>query len=550
MLKLLTGGALAAVLVVVVPSLPAVADPAGSSASAPEVASATTAEPSPVSSESAAAAAGDALAAAGEVFDGVPASSHPTLGQQPPAEAEPDATVTLRDLAMRLPDLPTSRERRSAQRILQRPTDGDVSQTGEPKYTVDAAVTCTTSVCVHWVENDANAPTGSDGDPATIPSWVSTTLSTVDSVYTTETRTLGYRAPLTDVSAADNGGDGRLDVYLADVSGAGLFGYCVPDDPAQDTNRSVSGYCVLDNDFASAQYGTAHTPLQNLQVTAAHEIFHTVQFAYDWTEDLWLMEGTAAWIEDELFDGVDDNRRYLAVSPLAASDLPLDFSSDQWAGYGSWAFWRFLSEWMAPRGASEDQTVIRQVWEAAAGSTYSTAALGRVLAARGTSLAEALTVFGIWNRNPGQFYTEGRAYHATPLLARRTFTRGSRSLRTHVTRLHHLAQRFVRFTPGTSLRGHWRLRVAVAMPARSRGSHAWLVVHRRSGGVGAYPVPLNRSGDGARTVGFDRRTTAYVELSLVNASTRFTCGRRTYLTCAGVPLDDGLQSAFAARVTR
>ena len=48
MLKLLTGGALAAVLVVVVPSLPAVADPAGSSASAPEVASATTAEPSPV----------------------------------------------------------------------------------------------------------------------------------------------------------------------------------------------------------------------------------------------------------------------------------------------------------------------------------------------------------------------------------------------------------------------------------------------------------------------------------------------------------------------
>ena len=173
-----------------------------------------------------------------------------------------------------------------------------------------------------------------------------------------------------------------------------------------------------------------------------------------------------------------------------------------------------------------------------------------MLASRGSTLAEALTVFGIWNRNPGRFYSEGRAYHAAPLLAHRTFTRGSRSMRAHATRLHHLAQRFVRFTPGSSLRGRWRLRVAVDMPARSRGSRAWLVVHRRSGGIGAYPLQLTRSGDGVRTVGFDRRTTAFVELSLVNASSRFTCGRRTYLTCAGVPLDDALLSAYAARVTR
>jgi hypothetical protein len=205
---------------------------------------------------------------------------------------------------------------------------------------------------------------------------------------------------------------------------------------------------------------------------------------------------------------------------------------------------------MAPRGAAEDATVVRQVWAAAAGSAYSTTALGRVLATRGTSLADALTVFGIWNRNPGRFYAEGRAYHAAPLLARRTFTRGSRSMAAHVTSLHHLAQRFVRFTPGTSLRGRWRLRVAVAMPDLSRGSHAWLVVHRRSGGIGAYPLPLSRSGDGVRSVGFDRRTTAYVELSLVNASARFRCGQRTYLTCSGGSLDDGLRSVFAARVTR
>ena len=542
MLKLPLRGVLAAVLLVALAS-PAVADTPASPGPAtdPVIVSSSSPGPTEPTSEAPAAAASDALAAANQVFDG---ASGPSPDAANP-EAAPDATVVLRDLAMRLPDLPTLRDRRAARRILMRPTDGDVSQTGEPKYTDPAVKTaCTISVCVHWVENAALDENAATAD------WANTTLSTVDSVYTAETQRLGYRAPLADTTAADNGGDGRLDVYLADIGDADIFGYCVPDDPAQATSRSASGYCVLDNDFAGAQYGTAHTALQNLQVTSAHEIFHAVQFAYDWTEDLWLMEGTAAWVEDELFDAIDDNRRYLAVSPLAASDMPLDFASEQWDGYGAWAFWRFLSEWMAPRGAVEDPTVVRQVWDAAAGSAYSTAALRHVLASRGTTLAEALTVFGIWNRNPGRFYSEGRAYHAAPLLAHRTFTRGSRTMRAHFTRLHHLAQRFVRFTPGTSLRGRWRLQVAVAMPALSRGSHAWLVVHRRNGGIGAYPVRLTRSGDGVRTVGFDRRTTAYVELSLVNASTRFRCGQRTYLSCAGAPLDDALVSGYAARVVR
>jgi hypothetical protein len=543
-LSALTRGALVAAFVVMSSSLPAVADtPATPGPATDPVVVSSSPDPTQPTSETPAAAAGDALDAAGQVFDGATGPSGTPDAADP--QAAPDATVVLRDLAMRLPDLPTLRDRRAARRILMRPTDGDVSQTGEPKYTDPAVKTaCTISVCVHWVENAALDENAATAD------WANTTLSTVDSVYTAETQRLGYRAPLADTTAADNGGDGRLDVYLADIGDADIFGYCVPDDPAQATSRSASGYCVLDNDFAGAQYGTAHTALQNLQVTSAHEIFHAVQFAYDWTEDLWLMEGTAAWVEDELFDAIDDNRRYLALSPLAASDMPLDFASEQWDGYGAWAFWRFLSEWMAPRGAVEDPTVVRQVWDAAAGSAYSTSALGHVLASRGTTLAEALTVFGIWNRNPGRFYAEGRAYHAAPLLAHRTFTRGSRTMRAHFTRLHHLAQRFVRFTPGTSLRGRWRLQVAVAMPALSRGSHAWLVVHRRNGGIGAYPVRLTRSGDGVRTVGFDRRTTAYVELSLVNASTRFRCGQRTYLSCAGAPLDDALVSGYAARVVR
>jgi hypothetical protein len=37
-----------------------------------------------------------------------------------------------------------------------------------------------------------------------------------------------------------------------------------------------------------------------LKVTAAHEFFHAVQFAYDIGEDGWLMESTATWMEEHV----------------------------------------------------------------------------------------------------------------------------------------------------------------------------------------------------------------------------------------------------------
>lgn len=46
----------------------------------------------------------------------------------------------------------------------------------------------------------------------------------------------------------------------------------------------VSAYCVVDNDYAVEEFGVRNTPLENLQVTVAHEYFHAVQFAYDFYE--------------------------------------------------------------------------------------------------------------------------------------------------------------------------------------------------------------------------------------------------------------------------
>ena len=463
-----------------------------------------------------------------------------------------DATMVLRDLARQAGDLPTSGQRAAAARILARPTMDDGGSGDEPEYVSPAGRLCGAHVCVHWVEDTSDdavqGDANNDADISTVPAWVRTTLATMESVYAKEVTSLGYRAPLPDGTL---GGNSKVDVYLADVGDAGQYGYCQTDQPNPDRTRTVFGFCVLDNDYSPSQYRT-NTPLENLRVTAAHEFFHVVQFAYDWTEDFWLMEGTAAWMEDEVYDGVNDNLQYLGESPLSYPYVPLDYwEPNVYMPYGSWVFWKFLSESTGP-GATDNPGVVRKVWDAAAGSAYSTQALKRVLVARGSNFPRTFSRFGTWTRHPARYFSEGRyhKYPRAPLDKSFTLTRNGRSTGYWTGPLDHMAHSFVRFTPGGTLTGTWRLRVNVNMANVSRGSVARVVVHKRSGGISVWRIRLNSAGNGTRVVGFRRAYVKDIELNLVNTSTRFRCGQQTTLTCGGVPYDDRLPAKFSAAAIR
>ena len=178
----------------------------------------------------------------------------------------------------------------------------------------------------------------------------------------------------------------------------------------------MSAYCVLDNDYDISQFGYPD-PTLPLKVTAAHELFHAVQFAYDIGEDGWLMEGTATWMEERVYDAINDNRRYLVSSPLARPLIPLDHNTG-FRVYGTWIFWQFLTEYLG--GAVPDPTIVRAVWKRADGSPvgqdmYSTQALASAVGARtvgGTRwrFRWAFADFAVWNARPGKYYDEGGAY--------------------------------------------------------------------------------------------------------------------------------------------
>jgi len=474
------------------------------------------------------------------------------LTSQPSADPLADGrslTLALRDLRVLKEALPAD-EQTDAERILARPGDPRDDFITHPL----PIVRCAAVICVHYTERGAHAPAGSDGDPATTPRYIQKVRRTLQHVNDTYVAA-GYRRPKPD--GALGGGTDKVDIYIGDIGNQGLYGYCAsddPNDPDQTGDRSVWAYCTLDNDYAAAEFPT-NSPLENMRVTAAHEYFHTVQYAYDAYEDGWILESTATWAEDELFDTVDDNRQYLADSPLTRPRKSLDRFGGLYH-YGAWIWWRYLTEKFAGR-TGELPDLVLDVWRRLDGTPgapnlYSTQGLARVLGARGTKLKRQFALFSAANRHPASVYSEGRAraYRPAAPATSITVSPNTRNPPALGLRRNHLSSATVRFTPRDTDRRDWRLRLALDLPRPARGSAAVVLVFRKGGGVRTKVVSLDATGAARTTVPFSTGSVRRVEVVLVNASSRFVCGKRTALSCRGKAVDDDLRLRVDARAFR
>jgi hypothetical protein len=470
--------------------------------------------------------------------------------------ARPDphaATMILRDLAVRLADLSPA-ERKQARGLLARPDEGDGgvpegTHGWDPAEQAAATSDCSDSrFCIHYT---------TAGDDAADVLFATAVRDTIASVWDNEVTGYGYRAPLSDIGSANNGGDARLDVYLLDLGLDGIFGYCTSDDPNLFNQSyqffAFSVFCALDNDYVG--FGP-RTPTEYLQVTAAHEFFHAVQFAYDFLEDIWLMEGSAAWIEDEVYPAINDNFIFLPQSPLRVPTTPVD-RGDGGFEYGSWIFFKYLSERLVG-----DRVVLRHVWEradgsqfAAFGDMYSIQAVRSALAAHGKGWNASFARFARDNRLRN--YADGAIYPTTPTARTWTIRPARRSTGWQGRVLRHLANRFYSFNPGTGVRSTGRLRIEVDLPPTATAPAAHVLIAFKSGATSFVPVRLNGQGNGARTVTFARNTVNRVDLILTNASTRYdlsTCfdfPPWTSYSCGGArSRDDGRSYRFRAVLAR
>ena len=179
--------------------------------------------------------------------------------------------------------------------------------------------------------------TTAGADAATVD-WAQTTARIFDDVYAVEVQKMGYLPPPPPSAGAP------YDIYLQDQASSREYGYTQELSPTQPGGISYSAYTVLDRSFTSSIYAP-YTPLESLQVTAAHEFYHSIQFGYNFYLDIWYAEATATWMEDELYDGVNELYDYLPAA-IANSSLSLDSpaSTATGGGYGRWLITRYLAE--------------------------------------------------------------------------------------------------------------------------------------------------------------------------------------------------------------
>ncbi|MGH2801065.1 MAG: MXAN_6640 family putative metalloprotease, partial [Thermoleophilaceae bacterium] len=433
-----------------------------------------------------------------------------------------DATLVLRDLALRLPQL-SGAERRQAERLLARPDDNDWPDDVPPGWEEEeapASPTCDPDhLCIHWVDTGPDAPPPADSNMDGIPDHVDKTLAVFQEVWAHEIDTLGYREPLDD---GVKGGDGRFDVYLDDL-GPGLFGYCAPDsdyvdDPDHAFDFAFPIYCVVDNDYIASQFPLPPEPDAFLKVTAAHEFFHAVQGAYDFGEDWWLMEGTATNMEETVYPTIDDNVFFLDnYSPLTRPRSPLDrWGAGDGSEYGSWIFWRYLEE----KIYGGDPSVIMRVWGRAAWAfgpdEHSLQAVARVLRNDGVHLADAFAGFGVANRLLA--YADGNLYPGTP--THRAFRIGPAQRRTawQARRMNHLTTQYFSFRPRSGVSR--RARLGVNVDVHPRGGRARVIVFYKNGKRAVRAIRLDRQGNGNRRVPIGRGVVRRVDLVLSNGSSR------------------------------
>jgi len=149
---------------------------------------------------------------------------------------------------------------------------------------------------------------GVDSDGDGVPNYVEALALIADSCYEHIIDTLGFPRPLVDSGCVD-GGDERVDIYVRALS-FGYYGMTYNQSECYEPSvQNEAAWCVIDHDFQHIPEYVGR-PLDAARVTLAHELFHTVHFAIDATENASWFEMSSVWMEEETYDEVNDYYLY------------------------------------------------------------------------------------------------------------------------------------------------------------------------------------------------------------------------------------------------
>jgi hypothetical protein len=147
-------------------------------------------------------------------------------------------------------------------------------------------------------------------DDQDILDYVSLVLNAAKKTWQVEIETLGFIEPRHSDTK-------KIDIYIGNK---------------QAYNYETESYETISSNYAgwATSYPSDNSPFfllnnilsnEQIEVTIAHEFFHTIQYAYfdetkinddKWFKNIWWLEATAVLMEDEVYDDVNDYVRFLS----------------------------------------------------------------------------------------------------------------------------------------------------------------------------------------------------------------------------------------------
>lgn len=151
-----------------------------------------------------------------------------------------------------------------------------------------------------------------DTDPANgVPDWIEACAEAADESWAVEITGVGFTAP-------DLPPDGTYDIHFENLGG-GFYGY-----------TEISGgttFIAIHSTFGGVGWPGPNddpdgTPIGRARATIAHEFKHASQYTGSaWSEGYWI-ELDAMWVEDVVFDQVNDWHNWVGFGSLSQLDEP------------------------------------------------------------------------------------------------------------------------------------------------------------------------------------------------------------------------------------
>lgn len=236
------------------------------------------------------------------------------------------------------------------------------------------------------------------GDADAVPIGVVRAGEAFERARSIEVDELGFRAPPVR---------GRYDVYVSAAESQG-FTRVAPG----GNGRSRPSFIVMPPSLVKTSARTG-----DVRAFAGHEYFHAIQLGYDASEEPWIMEATAAWMEGIVAPG--SHHQFAYLPPFVLHPELGMYSRVDLHEYGAFLFFELISErYLGGRRAGAD--LVRRLWEdmaapeAVPGSPdYDAAtALATDLPAAGIDVADAWRELLLWAWQLGRF-EDGAGYRRT-----------------------------------------------------------------------------------------------------------------------------------------